>query len=171
MTFKDIKQNFPIYILDKTEVKFIKGKVTGTTFPRADKQQDQSAYNMGQVQFQQQPPARMVVDLTIEADNRTATYTVGENASINYANNLIIATDPSLLVSEIEAIKNSADQGLEPTYLETLKKRRERSVQLLSEISPQFKQQQEYDARFARLEKNQDELKDLLTNFIKEFKS
>ena len=113
----------------------------------------------------------MVIDLTIEAGGRSATYTVSENASVNYAGNLVIATEPSLLASEVEAIKNAAEQALAPERIEQLKQQLEKSKSLLAEINPSFKQQQEYDTRFKNLEGSVDELKDMMKNFIKEFKS
>jgi len=113
----------------------------------------------------------MVVDLTIEANGHTATYTVSEGASVNYAGNLIIATDPSLLVSEIEAVKNEADQALAPERLEQLKSQQEKATKLLAELNPTFKQQQDYDKRFGAMESSVNELKDMMANFIKEFKS
>lgn len=173
MLFKDIKQNFPVYILDKTSVELTKCKVTGTTFPRPDNNFNVPNGNYGTVvpQLNQNNGPRMVIDLTIEAGGRSATYTVSENASVNYAGNLVIATEPSLLSSEVEAIKNSAEQALAPERLEQLKQSLEKSTSLLSELNPTFRQQQEYDTRFKSLEGSVDELKDMMKNFIKEFKS
>lgn len=175
MVFKDIKQNFPIFILDKSSVELIKGKVTATTFPRPDTGIGQNIVNgnYGTVvpPFNQQPNVRTVIDLTIEAGGRSATYTVSENASVNYAGDLVIATEQSLLKSEVEAIKNAAEQALAPERIKQLEQQREKSTALLAEINPEFKQQQEYDARFKNLEGSVDELKDLMKNFIKEFKS
>lgn len=179
MLFKDIKQNFPIYILDKSSVELIKGKVTGTTFPHPESPQ-QNGFNMSNGNYGTVVPPmgqttnnnqRVVIDLTIEAGGRSATYVVSESASINYAGNLILATDQSLLASEVEAIKIAAEQALAPERLEQLKQQLEKSTSLLSELNPTFRQQQEYDTRFKNLEGSVDELKDMMKNFIKEFKS
>lgn len=178
MLFKDIKQNFPIYILDKSSVELIKGKVTAAAFPRPDNSQPNN-FNVPNGNYGTVVPPinqlnnsqRMVIDLTIEAGGRSATYTVSENASINYAGNLVIATEQSLLASEVEAIKNSAEQALAPDRIEQLKQSLEKSTSLLSELNPTFRQQQEYDTRFKSLEGSVDELKDMMKNFIKEFKS
>lgn len=176
MQFKDIKPNFPIYILDKSSVELIKGKVTATTFPRPDTTQ-QNTNSMPNGNYGTVVPPfgqnnqRMVIDLTIEAGGRSATYTVSDSASVNYAGNLIIATEPSLLASEVEAIYNTAEQGLAPERIKQLEQQRDKSKSLLAEINPTFKQQQEYDNRFKNLEGSVDELKELMKNFIKEFKS
>lgn len=175
MLFKDIKQNFPIYILDKTTVELVKGKVTGITFPRPETSQQN--FNMPNSNYGTVVPplgqngTRMVIDLTIEANNHSATYVVSENASVNYAGNVIIATESSSLISEVEAIKNSAEQALAPERIEQLKQQLNKSVELLSQINPTFKQQQENDTRFKNLETSVDELKDMMKSFIKEFKS
>lgn len=175
MLFKEVKQNFPIFLLDTSSVKLIKGKVTGATFPRLDidpqqSSQQNSAYNPTAMPFSQNN-TRMVVDLTIEADGHTATYTVSENASINYAGNLIIATEQSLLVPEVEAIKNAAERAIAPEHIDQLKQQYSKASALLAEINPVFKQQQEYDSRFKSIEGSVSELKEMMKSFIKEFKS
>lgn len=177
MLFRDIKQNFPIYILDKASVELIKGKVTAT-FPHPKKNNNQNCFNMpGNNYGTVVPPLgssenqRMVVDLTIEAGGRSATYEVSEDASVNYAGSLILATEQSLLASEIEAIYNAAEQGLAPERIKQLEQQRDKSKALLAEINPTFKQQQEYDQRFNKLEDSVGELKDMMKNFIKELKS
>lgn len=38
MLFKDIKQNYPVYILDKAEMTFQQGKVTSVSLPRMNMQ-------------------------------------------------------------------------------------------------------------------------------------
>lgn len=173
MIFRDIKPNFPIYILDKGSVELIKGKVTAASFPHPDMPNNtpNSSYGTVVPPLTQNNNPRMVIDLTIDANGRTATYTVSENASVNYAGNLIIATEQNLLTSEVEAIKNSAEQALAPERIEQLKQSLENAKALLSELNPAFKQQQEYDTRFNKLEGSVDELKDMMKTFIKEFKS
>lgn len=36
MLFKDIQQGYTVHILDKQDMKYIQGKVTGNTFPRME---------------------------------------------------------------------------------------------------------------------------------------
>lgn len=177
MTFKDIKQNFPIYLLDTSKCEILKGKVIGTSFPHLDTS-NTNTQSVNPVinpciypqSSQPQNSQRMVIDLTIEVEGKTATYIVGENASINYANNLIIAADQASLIPEVEAIRNHADEALSPNRLESLKQQRNKAVELLMNLNPSFKQQQEYDKRLDNVESSLGELKDMMTNFIKEFK-
>ena len=176
MLFKDLKQNYPVYLLDKDNKCFITGKVTGTTFPHPENQQQRTLPN-GMPDYNnyntKSSSTRMVVDLTIEAGDRTATYEVSENAAINYAGNLVIATDKQALIPEMESMANTAQE-----FLSTVDQRKaeaeetlKRTKAMLAEVSPQARQHQEYDARFNKLEGSVDELKDMMKNFIKEFKS
>ena len=61
MMFKDIKQNYHVHILDKERVKYMKGKVISVSFPRM---------------MMMQGGAQQVVDVTIECDGKTATYSI-----------------------------------------------------------------------------------------------
>lgn len=64
LLFKDIKQNYPVYpvyILDTQEFSLIQGKATQVSFPRLEMNQKTGK-------------TEMVVDVTIEANGKMATY-------------------------------------------------------------------------------------------------
>ena len=94
--FKDIKQNYPVYILDTQEFDIIQGKATQVSFPRLEMNQKTGK-------------TEMVVDVTIEANGKIATYTIPENHSVTYAGHLALATEKPGLASEVEAQKASAE--------------------------------------------------------------
>lgn len=65
LLFKDIKQNYPVYILDTQEFSLIQGKATQVSFPRLEMNQKTGK-------------TEMVVDVTIEANGKMATYAIPE---------------------------------------------------------------------------------------------
>lgn len=72
LLFKDIKQNYPVYILDTQEFSLIQGKATQVSFPRLEMNQKTGK-------------TEMVVDVTIEANGKMATYAIPESHSVTYA--------------------------------------------------------------------------------------
>lgn len=152
MPFKDIKQNYPVYILDKNELELIQGKALSVSFPRL-----QVNPNTGKTE--------MVVDISISAKDNVATYAIPENSSITYAGDLVLATDKSQLVSEIEAMKNAAEQVL--SSVDHQRKVLDTSTKLLSELNPVFKEKQETEQRFSNIESNVNELKSMILDLIK----
>lgn len=166
LQFKDIKQNYPVFILNKQELTVTQGKVTAAAFPRLDLNPQKAATS----------PTQMVVDITIEANGKTATYTIPEQLSVTYAGDIVLSTESTGLVSEIEAMKASAEQALANVnrHKEVLAK----ASDLLASLNPAFKQKQETEKRFGQIESSIGEIKDILkaqqeamANFIKEFKS
>ena len=103
MLFKDIKQNYPVYILNKQDLSLTQGKAVQVPFPRMEMNQKTGK-------------TEMVVDITIEANGKTATYVIPENLSVTYAGNLILSTDKMSLASEIEAMLSSLDTALTTTF-------------------------------------------------------
>lgn len=93
MLFKDIKQNYPVYILDKQEFCIIQGKATAVSFPRVEMNQKTGR-------------SEMVVDVTVEANGKTATYAIPENLSVTYAGNIVLSTDKQGLTGEVEAMES-----------------------------------------------------------------
>lgn len=47
LLFKDIKQNYPVYILDTQEFSLIQGKATQVSFPRLEMNQKTGKTEMG----------------------------------------------------------------------------------------------------------------------------
>lgn len=163
MIFKDIKQNYPVFMLDKQALTITQGKAIAVAFPRLDLNKNTAV-------------TQMVVDVTIEAEGKTATYTIPENLSVTYAGNLVLSTDRQGLVNEVEAMKTAAEQAL--SSMERQKEILAKSSALLAELNPAFKEKQETEKRFGQIENSIHEIKDLLktqqeamANFIKEFKS
>ena len=149
MTFKDLKQNYPVYILDKDNMVLIPGKVTANSFPRL---------NNGMINGK----TEMVVDVTIEAANASATYTIPENSTITYTKNLVLATDKSLLISEVESMKNQAEDIL--ASVDKHKMVLEKSKDLLVQLNPIYKEKQETDQRFSSIETSIQEMKGVIEN-------
>lgn len=153
--FKDIKQNYPVFILDKNELAIKQGKVINVSFPHIDT--NMPSYKVG--------AAQMVVDVTIEADGKSATYTIPESSYITYANNLVLATDKTSLSNEVEAMKNSAEQVL--ASVDNNKKIVEKATSLLAELNPAYKEKQETEKRLSSVENSVGEIKQMLAEFIK----
>lgn len=161
MLFKDVKQNYPVYILNKRDVTIAQGKVTNVSFPHID---TNAPYRMQTSPAQ----AQMVVDVSIEAEGKTATYTIPENLAITYAGDLVLSTDKASLVNEIEALKNSAEQII--ASVEHNKSIVEKATTLLSDMNPVYKEKQETEKRLTKMEGDVSEIKKMLSELSKQLK-
>lgn len=158
MLFKDVKQNYPIYILNKRDVTIVQGKVTNVSFPHIDT--GIPSYKIG--------ASQMVVDVSIEAEGKTATYTIPENLAITYAGDLVLSTDKASLVNEVEALKNSAEQII--ASVEHNKSIVEKATALLSDMNPAYKEKQETEKRLTKMEGDVSEIKKMLSELSKQLK-
>lgn len=156
MTFKDVKQNYSVYILNKQDMTITEGKVVSVGFPHMDLTQKAA---IGQSQ--------MVVDVTIELNSKTATYTIPENLSITYAGDIVLSTDKNGLAKEVESMKNTAEKIIEsvPRQKEVI----EKSTALLADINPVYKEKKETEQRFAKIEESINRMESTVTNFINQF--
>lgn len=161
MIFKDIKQNYPIHIFDKQNFRYIQGRVTMVSFPQLEMNP-----NTGKPE--------MMISVTIEAEGKTATYAIPENLSISYANGLAFATDKSLLLAEAKSVVASAEQILEsaPKAQSII----DNAPNVFAELDSSFKEKQETEQRFGKIEGSITEMKDLMqkqqqmmADFIKKF--
>lgn len=153
LLFKDVKQNYPVWILDKQELILIQGKVTQVSFPHIDSSRPTLGCNQN-----------MVVDVTISAEGKTATYTIPENLCITDAgHSLVLATEKENLIHEVEALRNNAQQILSsvPRQKEII----EKSEELLVKLNPLEAQ---YEERFKSIESGMTDIKSMLLKFIEE---
>lgn len=149
MTFKDIKENNVVYILDKNNLQVIKAKVKNSPIPKIDMNKP----NLGLSN------SSLVVDLDLEINGKVTQYTIPESLEVTYTSTgLVLATESSKLISEVEAMAKEANDTLaKEAYF---KKVLEKSSSLLAELNPQLKERQETDRRLNLLE---DKLSKVLT--------
>ena len=161
MQFKDIKQNYPVYILDKHEFQITQGKVTAVSFPRVEVNQKTGR-------------TEMVVDVTVDADGKTATYAIPENLSVTFAGNFVLSTDKQGLTGEVEALVASAEQII--ASVPRANKIKAEAPAMLASLNPVYKEKQETEQRFGKIEGSISEMKELMkkqqemmSSFIKKF--
>ena len=156
MTFKDIKQSYSVYILDKQDMNVSQAKVSAVSFPRVD------------IMSKVANTTQTVVDVTLDCNGKVATYTIPENLSVTYAGNIVLSTDKEGLIHEIEAVKNNAEQII--ASVDKQKQILDKANTLLSDLNPIYKEKKETDLRFTKIENSISEMKDMFTNFINTYR-
>ena len=158
MLFKDLKIGYQVYILHKgDDIKVGVGKVTAASPPRFPQTQ-------GNFQTMQ-----MVIDVTIEENGESRTYTTPDSLSVTYAGNeLVIATEREGILKEVETIKAHNEDEL--SKVATRRALVEQCERVLAEWNPQFKEKRETEERFSKLETSMADLKGMLSGLIKELK-
>lgn len=159
MLFKDLKIGYQVYILHKgKDIKVCVGKVTAVSPPR---------FPQTQSNFQ---AMQMVIDVTIEEEGASKTYTTPDSLSVTYAgNDLVIATERDGILREIETIKaHNEDELSKVAHRRMVVNQCEK---ILSEWNPVFKERRETEERFNKLETSMTDLKSMLSGLIKELKN
>lgn len=149
MGFKELKTGYPVHLLDKDKLEVKTGKVQSVGFPRVDMMQGQR---------------QMVVDVTLDCDGKSATYTMPEDSCVVYANNLVISTHAQGLSVEVEKMKSEAEQVL--SSVERQERIVERADELLAQLNPQLKEKRETERRFEQIEGRMDGVSDKLDRLI-----
>ena len=158
MLFKDIKTGYPVYFLDKNDTTFYQGKVVSVAVPRYDTPQP----------FSQGQQNGLVVDVTIEANGTTKTYTIPETATITYTGYLVLSTDKDGILREVEALKAASEEAL--SQVERHKQTVTNCNQLLEDLNPAFAEKRAQDKRIEGIENEVKSLGAVLRDFINEFK-
>ncbi len=148
MIFRDIKQGYPVYILNKQDLTILQGKVASAGFPRLDTNPMSGK-------------TEMVIDIAVDdGSGKTGSYVIPEGLSVTYAGNLVLATEKAALAGEVEAMKSSAEQAL--ASVDRQREILDKATALLSDLNPAFREKRENDKRFDDLESSVNELKDLV---------
>ena len=140
-----LRPGVPVYVLYKNEPKFAVGKVAQVSNqypPQFNFQQPINPNNMG-----------MMVDLSIEVDGKAETYPrIPINSSIAEFpdKGVIISETRDGIVNEINVIRNASQTAID--QVDVHKRIIASCDQLLLDLNPQLKHEQEQAGKIARLE-------------------
>lgn len=140
-----LRPGTPVYVLYKNEPKFAVGKVAQVSNqypPQFNFQQPLNPNNMG-----------MMVDLSIEVDGKTETYPkIPINSSIAEFpdKGVILSETRDGIVNEINVIRNASQTAID--QVDVHKRIIASCDQLLLDLNPQLKHEQEQAGKIARLE-------------------
>lgn len=153
MTFKDMKQGYPVYMLHRGEdMKAGTGKVVTVTAPRFPQQ-----YNGGNA-------LSMVMDVTIESDGANKTYTIPADSTVVSAGNTVLSVDRDGILREVEAMKSESED-----VLSSMEKHRIRvgiCDKILTEWNPELAEKKRQDERIGSLENGVNELKGMIRELV-----
>lgn len=145
--FLDLKKGFQVHTLDTNGVpKYSVGKVVAVSEPRFMSPQP------GNYQANQ----NRVVDLTVEIDGETRTYTVPEGQNVAKAMGITLSTGIDPIMNELTAIKQVSKEVIESMDLN--RNKIEACEKILEDINPNFKQSREQDRKIAGIESKVSEL-------------
>ncbi len=151
MTFKDLKSGYPIYLLDRTALKYEQGKVMAVSAPHTDMQPG----NFG----------KMLVDVTIQTkDGKQNTYSVSDTEQTAYAGSLLITSNKECVVNEVRAINAQAEETL--AKVAEMKKIVEGCKTLLAELDTTFKDKQETEKRFQKIDERFSGMEDKMDRIL-----
>lgn len=140
-----LRQGTPVYVLYKNEPRFAVGKVAQVSNqypPQFNFQQPLNPNNMG-----------MMVDLSIEVDGKTETYPrIPINSTIAEfpEKGVILSETREGIVNEINVIRNASQTAID--QLDLHKRIIASCDQLLLDLNPQLKHEQEQAGKIAKLE-------------------
>lgn len=147
MTFKELKSGYPLYLFDRGTMRYEQAKVMSVGMPRADL----TVGNYG----------KMLVDVTVQtADGKQNTYSVADTERSAYAGTLMLTTDKECVVDEVRAAKAQAEEAL--SKVEEMKRTVGKCDALLEELDTAFREKQETESRFRKIEEKMDRLLNLM---------
>lgn len=161
LLFKDLKQNYPVFVLDRQNMTYQQGTVKEVSFPHMEANKPMSFNN-------NQP---MVVDLTVTLGDKVATYVIPDSLSLAYvgSNSTVISTDKEAICREIEAQRATSEEAIK--QVEHHKEIVERAKQLLIDLSPAYKSSAEYEKKIEKIEGEMSEMRVLLTRLCNGMKN
>ena len=142
MQFKDTKQGYPVYVIDRKDVTVAVGKITNSPMPHFDNHFPGAG--------------KMVVDLVIDYDGKTGTYVMDDSAEVGYAGTLVITANRECVTRELESIKSNSEQAL--SMMDYHKDAVEKCEKLMKEYSPEYKERSAFNERLDGLENNVEKL-------------
>lgn len=146
MQFREIKAGGLLYIYNRQKIELSTSKAISVSAPRLDKSNG---------------VATMVVDIAIDG----VTYTFKDTSEVGYTSNLVISSDRSKILQEVESQKEDAENLL--SKVEITKQDLPRIEKVLDLLNPSAKEKKEIEERFARLEGSLGKISEAIDQLIK----
>lgn len=154
--FKDLKQGFQVSLLDKSGKvpHYYIGTIVGVSEPRIDQMKQQP---FGQPMSY----ADRVIDLTVEFDSKTQTYTVPEQSNVASVASLTLACTAEPIANEVRAMLKHSQSVIDsvPHHEEVAKE----CESILEELHPASADTKRLD----KLEESVGEMKGLLEQLVR----
>lgn len=106
---------------------------------------------------------KIVIDVTINVDDKIATYSIPEQLSITRANNLVLVINKEDLIPEIETMKTNAQMILDS--VDKQKNILVKADSLLLDLNPLLKEKQQNEQRFSKIEDSLNQITKLMEQF------
>lgn len=140
MLFKELKSNYPIFLLDRATLSFEQARVMNV-------QPNYQSVNMNRIE----------VNVTIQnKEGKQNTYAVADSEQSAYAGNLFISTSKDSIINEVNALKNASEEVL--SKVDEHKQTVEKCKNLLAELDTSFRDQQRTNQRLDKMENKLDEI-------------
>jgi hypothetical protein len=152
MTFRDLKQGYQIYLLDKKEMVAERVKVTSVGIP----------YTEPPKSGQLAPSMTRLVDIGIES---RGTYAIPEGLSITYAGDIVLSIEAEPILREVQAMKAQSEEIL--SSVDAQKEKIMRCDEILENLDLKFKEKKEIENRLSKVEAFMGELRDDVKNLLK----
>lgn len=142
------------------------GKVVNVGMPRINTQAGQANT------FGTMPQMQMVVDVTVEWNGQTKTYTLADNASVAAVGSVMVSIDKADILKELQATKADCEQ-----YLANVDKKKEQLEQcdkLIGELDTEHKEKTEItnrlndlDSKYDKVIEGQNKIMEMIQNMQK----
>lgn len=136
MLLKDCQKNYPIFILNRTDITATQGKIIDVSRPHFDNRNPSNT--------------TMVIDVIVDIDGKQISFVMSENANIAYTDNLVLSCDRTDILHEVEAICARNEEELKQT--ETRQRTVSKCKAIIEDWNPAVKQQRETDERMTKIE-------------------
>lgn len=140
MLFKDIKQGYPLYIFDRSDVSVKTGNVASVSFPH----------------ISAKPNGGMVVDVTINIEGNSQQYEIRDTSECAYVGTTMLTPNVESVLNEVRMLKAQSEE-----VIKSIDKHKDNIVKcaaLLSELDPVYKEKQANEKRLSRIEDSIDRL-------------
>lgn len=154
MFFKELKSGYPIYLLDRSAMRYEQGKVMSIGMPHPDVGSSAPTLPLGGY-------GKLKVDVCVQTqDGKQNTYSFDDAEETAYAGTLLLATSKEAVMREVTAMKSQAEAAL--AKVDEQKATLKKCDALLQELDTAYKERQATEARFKMLESNVGDVKDTL---------
>lgn len=150
MLFKELKNGYPIHLLERSTMTYEEGRVMSVGLPHTD--------------FKGAGFGRMLIDITVQTGDKKNTYEVSDSERTAYAGTTLIAADKESVVAEVRAAKTETESAL--AKIDEQRSLLDKASTLLEQLDTAYRDRTATENRFEKIENNMGEMKNTLAQIL-----
>lgn len=152
MTFKDIRENYSLFLFDRDKCESTVVTVSSVGAPRFESKPGQMP--------------QTVVDITVDVDGKPVTYPFPDSMSKAYMGNVLVSVSRSDIIDEVRSVMAASERAI--AEVQRHRDCVDKCRAMLTDLDVEYRDKRRTEERFTKIEESLSEMKEMMASIARD---